>query len=128
MRRSLCSPRTPRHGESQLEKNVKFTIGRSEVVHYDSPPLLVDTASPTTSGCVRVRHHEVQALHAAEIHVSCPSDLRFEATCSAAPSAAGWPDIQQSASRVDSDDATLSHEMLPWSCHYRNLVTQAGHA
>ena len=39
--------------------NVKFTMRRSEVVHYDSPPLLVDTASSTTSGCVHARHHEV---------------------------------------------------------------------
>ena len=108
--------------------NVKFTMSRSEVVHYDSPPLLVDTASPTTSGCVHVRHHEVQALRAVEIHVSCPPGLRFEATCSAVPSAAGWPEIQQGASRVDSDDATLPHEMLPCGCHYRNRVSQAGHA
>ena len=48
--------------------------------------------------------------------------MRFHYGC------AGWPDIQQGASRVDSDDATLSHEMLPWGCHYRNLVLQAGHA
>ena len=41
--------------------NVKFTMCRSEVVHYDLPPLLVDTASPTTSGCVHVRQHVVQA-------------------------------------------------------------------
>ena len=37
--------------------NVKFTMSRSEVVHYDLPPLLVDTASPTTTGCVHVRQH-----------------------------------------------------------------------
>ena len=80
--------------------NVKFTMSCSEVVHYDSPPLLVDTASPTTSGCVHIRHHEVQALRAVEINVSCPPDLRFEATCSAASSAAGWPDIQQPAGRL----------------------------
>ena len=101
-------------------------MSRSEVVHYDSPPLLVDTAVPTTSGCVNVRYHEVQALRAVEIHVPCPPDLRFEATGSAAPSAAGWPDIQQEPSRVDSDDATLSHEMLPWGCHYRDIVPQTG--
>ena len=77
---------------------------------------------------MHVRHHEVQALRAVKIHVSYPPDLRFEATCSAAPSAAGWPDTQQGASRVDSDDATLPHEMLPWGCHYHNLVSQAGHA
>ena len=82
--------------------NVKFTMSRSEVVHYDSPPLLVDTASQSKSGCVNVRHHEVQALRAVEIHVLCPPDPRYEATCSAPPSAAGWPDIQQDASRVDS--------------------------
>ena len=35
---------------------------------------------------------------------------------------------QQGASRVDSDDGTLPHEMLPWGCHYRNLVSQADHA
>ena len=104
-------------------------MSRSGVVHYDSPPLLVDTAAPTTSGCLNVRHHEVQALRAVEIHVSCPPDLRFEATCSVPPSTAGWPDIQQQEpSRVDSGDATLPHEMLPWGCHYRNLVSQAGHA
>ena len=89
--------------------NVKFTMSRSEVVHYDSPPVLVDTASPTTLGCVHVRHHKVQALRAVEIHVLCPPDLRYEATFSAAPTAAGWPNIQQGAPRVDSDDATLSH-------------------
>ena len=66
--------------------NVKFTMSRSKVVHYDLPPLLVDTASLTTSGCVDVRQHEVQALRAVEIHVLCPPDLRYEATCSAAPS------------------------------------------
>ena len=55
--------------------------------------------------------------------LSYPPDLRFEATCSAAPSAAGWPDTQQGASRVDSDDATLSHNMLPWGCHDCNLVS-----
>ena len=88
-------------------------MSRSEMVHYDLPPLLVDTASLTTSGCVHVRHHEVQALRAVEIHVSCPPDLRFEAACSAAPSSAGWPDIQQGASRVDNGDVTLPHVMLP---------------
>ena len=98
------------------------------MVHYDLPPLLVDTASPTTSGCVHVRQHEVQALRAAETHVLCPPDPRYEATCSAAPSAAGWLDIQQDASRVDSVDVTLPHEMLPWGCHFRKLVSQAGHA
>ena len=41
-----------------VRTNVKFTMSRSDVVHYDSLPLLVDTASPTTSGCVHVRHHE----------------------------------------------------------------------
>ena len=55
-------------------------------------------------------------------------DPRLEATCSAALCTASWPDIQQGASRVDSDDNTLTHEMLPWGCHYRNLVYQAGHA
>ena len=45
-------------------------MSRSEVVHYDSPPRLVDTAVPTTSGCVNVRPYEVQTLHAVEIHVS----------------------------------------------------------
>ena len=49
-------------------------MSRSEMVHYDLPPLLVDTASLTTSGCVHVRHHEVQALRAVEIHVLCPPD------------------------------------------------------
>ena len=70
----------------------------------------------------------VQALRAVEIHVLCPPDPRYETTCSAPPSAAGWPDNQQYASRVDRYDVTLSHEMLPWGCHYRNLVSQAGHA
>ena len=45
-------------------------IGLRDRVHYDSPPLLVNTAVPTTSGCVSVRHHEAQALRAVEIHVS----------------------------------------------------------
>ena len=104
-------------------------MSRNEVVHYDSPPFLIGTAAPTTSGCVNVRHHEVQALRAVEVHASSPPDLRFEATCSVPPSTAGWPDIQQEPSRVDSDDATLPHEMLPWGCHYCNhLVSQAGHA
>ena len=31
-------------------------------------------------------------------------------------------------SRVDNGDIILTHEMLPWGCHYRNLVSQAGHA
>ena len=103
-------------------------MSSSEVVHYNLPPLLVDTASPTTSGRVRVRYHEIQALRAVETHVLCPADPRYETTCSAAPGAAGWPDTQHDASRVDGDDATLTHEMLPWGCHYRNLVSQAGHA
>ena len=81
---------TPRRATAPT--NVRFAMSRSEVVHYDSPPLLVDTAVPTTSDYVNVQHHAVQTLRDAEIHVSCPSDLRFEATCSAAPSAAGWPD------------------------------------
>ena len=67
---------TPRRATAGT--NVRFAMSRSEVVHYDSPPLLVDTAVPTTSGCVNVRYHEVQALRAVEIHVSCPPDLRFE--------------------------------------------------
>ena len=72
---------TPRRATART--NVRFAMSRSEVVHCDSPPLLVDTAVPTTSGCVNVRHHEIQALRAVEIHVSCPPDLRFEATYSA---------------------------------------------
>ena len=50
---------------------MQFTMSGSEVVHYDLPPLLVDTASPTTSGCVHVRHHEIQALRDVETHVLC---------------------------------------------------------
>ena len=73
---------TPRRVTART--NVKFTMSGSEVVHYDLPPLLVDTASPTTSGCVHVRHHEIQALRAVETHVLCPADPRYEATCSAA--------------------------------------------
>ena len=49
----------------------------SEVVHYDLPPLLVDTASPTTSGRVHARRHEIQALRAVETHVLCPVDPRY---------------------------------------------------
>ena len=107
---------TPRRVAART--NVKFTMSGSEVLHYDSPPLLVDTASPTTSGCVHVWHRETQALRAVETHVLCPANPRLEATCSAAPSTAGWPDIQQDASRVDSDDVTLTHEMLPWGCRH----------
>ena len=97
--------------------DVSFAMSGSEVAHYDLPPLLVDTASPTTSGRVQVRHHKIQALRAVETHVFCPVDPHYGATCSAAPSTAGWPDIQQDASRVDSEDITLTHEMLPWGCH-----------
>jgi hypothetical protein len=100
----------------------------SGTAHYDSPPLLVDTASPGTSGRVHVRHHEVQALCAVANHISSPVDPRYESTCSAAPIAAGSPDIQLGPSRVDSSDVTVTHQMLPWGCHYRNLVSQAGHA
>ena len=78
--------------------SVRFAMSGSEVVHYDLPPLLVDTASPTTSGCVHVRHHEIQSFRAVETHVLYPVDPRYEATCSAAPSTAGWPDIQRGAS------------------------------
>ena len=35
---------------------------------------------------------------------------------------------QQQLRPVDSDDAILPYEMLPWGCHYRNLVSKAGHA
>ena len=72
--------------------------------------------------------HEIQALRAVANHISSPADPRYEPTCSAAPSAAGSPDIQLDPSRVDSDDVTVTHEMLPWGCHYCNLVSQAGHA
>ena len=40
--------------------DVRFTMSSSEMVHYDSPPLLVDTALPTTSGRVHVRYHETR--------------------------------------------------------------------
>ena len=90
---------TPRRVTART--NVKFTtMSSSEVVHYDLPPLLVDTALPTTSGCVRIRHHEIQALRAVETHVLCPVDPRYETTCFAASGAAGWPDTQQDASTV----------------------------
>ena len=105
----------PRRAKART--NVEFTMSTSEVFHYDSPPLLVDTATVTTSGCVSVRHHGVQALRAVEVHADSPPDLRFVATCSVPPSTAGWPDIQQEPSRVDSDDATRSHKILPWGCH-----------
>ena len=95
---------TPRRVTART--NVKFAMSGSEVVDYDLPLLLVDTTSPTTSGCVHVRHHKTQALRAVETHVLCPADPRYETTCSAALSTAGWPDSQQDASRVDSDDAT----------------------
>ena len=72
---------TPRRVTART--NVKFAMSDSEVLHYDSPPLLVDTTSPTTSGCVHVRHHEIQALRAVETHVICPADPRLETTCSA---------------------------------------------
>ena len=78
---------TPRRVTARTD--VRSTMSSSEVVHYDSPPLLVGTASPTTSGRVRVRYHETQALRAVETHVLCPADPRYEATCSAAPEAAG---------------------------------------
>ena len=77
---------------------------------------------------MHVRHHEIQVLRAVETHVLCPADPRLEAACSAALSTTGWPDTQQDTSRVDSDNVTLTHEMPPWGCHYRNLVSQAGHA
>ena len=60
---------------------VKFTMSGSEVIRYDSPPLLVDTASPATSGCICARYHEVQALRDVETHVLWPADPRYEATC-----------------------------------------------
>ena len=113
---------TPRRVTART--NVAFAMSGSEVVHYNLSPLLVDTASPTTPGCVHVRHHEIQALRAVETHVLCPANLRNEAACSTALGTAGWPDIQQDGSRVDSDDITLTHEMLPWGCHYRNFVSQ----
>ena len=69
-------------------------MSSSEVVRYDSPPLLVDTVLPITSGGVRVRYHATQVLRAVETHVLCPRDPRYEATCSAAPEPAGWPGIQ----------------------------------
>ena len=96
--------------------NVAFVMSGSGTAHYDLPPLLVDTASPGTSGRVHVRHHEVQALCAVANHISSPVDPRYEPTCSAAPIAAGSPDIQLDPSRVDSDDATVTHQMLPWGC------------
>ena len=98
-------------------------MSSSEVVHYDLPPLLVDTTSLTTSGRVRARYHEIQAPRAVETHVLCPVDPRYKTACSAALSTAGWPNIQQDDSRVDIDDATLTHEMLPWGCHYLGTVT-----
>ena len=69
-------------------------MSSSEVVRYDPPPLLVGTALLATSGRVRVRYHETQALCAVETHVLCQADPRYEATCSAAPEPAGWPGIQ----------------------------------
>ena len=54
-------------------------MSSSEVVCYDSPQLLVDTALLTTSGRVRVRYHETQALRAIETRVLCPADPRYEA-------------------------------------------------
>ena len=117
---------TPRRVTART--NVKFTMSGSGTVHYDLPLLLVDTASSVTSGHVHVRYHEIQALRAVEAQILSPADPRYEVTCSAAPNAAGWPDTQHDPNRVDSDDVTLTHEMLPWGCHYRNLVLQAGHA
>ena len=93
--------------------NAKFAMSGSKVLHYDSPPLLVDTASLTTSGCVHSRHCEIQALRTVETRVLCPADPHLKTTRPVALSTAGWPDSQQVASRVDSDDATLTHEMLP---------------
>jgi hypothetical protein len=107
--------------------NVTFTMSGSSTACYDRPPLLVDTATLGTSGRVHVRYHEVLALRAVANHIISPADPRFVATCSAGPSTAGSPDIQHS-SRVDSDDVTVTHQMLPWGCHYRNRVSQAGHA
>ena len=59
---------TPRRVTARTD--VRFTMSSSEVVHYDLPPLLVDTASPTTSGRVRVCYHETQALRAVETPTS----------------------------------------------------------
>ena len=115
----------PRRGTDRT--NVAFTMSGSSTARYDLPPLLVGTASLGTSGRVHVRYHEVQVLRAVANHIISPADPRFVATCSAGPSTAGSPDIQHDPSRVDSDDAIVTHEMLPWGCHYRNLVSQAGH-
>ena len=90
---------TPRRITARTD--VKFTMSGSEVICYDMPPLLVDTALPATPGCVRARYHEVRALRAVETHVLCPADPRYEATCSAAPAPAGWPDIRQTGMRAD---------------------------
>ena len=89
---------TPRRVTARMD--VRFAMSGSEVVHYDLPPLLADTASLTTSGRVHVQHHEIRALCAVETHVLCPVDPRYETIFSAAPSTAGWPDTQQGASRV----------------------------
>ena len=56
--------------------DVKFTMNGSEMICYDLPPLLVGTALPATSGCVRARYHEIRALRAVETHVLCPADPR----------------------------------------------------
>ena len=48
---------TPRRITARTD--VRFAMSGSEVVHYDSPPLLADTASPNTSGRVHVRHHVI---------------------------------------------------------------------
>ena len=93
--------------------NTAFVVSGSCTAYYDSPPLLIDTATPGKSDRVHVRCHEVQALRAVANHVSSPADPRYEPTCSAAPSAAGSPDIQLDPSRVDSGDVTMTHEMLP---------------
>ena len=36
--------------------------------------------------------------------------------------------MSQTGMRVDDNDAAMTHEMLPWGCHYRNRVSQADHA
>ena len=87
---------TPRRITARTD--VKFTMSGSEVIRYDLPSLLVDTALPATSDRVRARYHEIQALRAVETHVFCPADPRYEVTCSA-PEPSCWPDTRQTGRR-----------------------------
>ena len=111
-----------------------YTPTRKIVVHYDEPPIRVDSVLGAGDGMIQVDRDEVHMLRDVARKMAgvdgCDSDDSDWTPYGIEDGASS------SVAQADSDDKGIcdydcvapAHQMLPWGAQYRNLSTAEGHA